>query len=589
MHRVTLPPSILRRLESRLHADLSSVLIRVSHCPTASGALAYTRGETIVFAPGQYDPYSHAGFGRLVHEMTHVLQQRAGRTPSADEFGQGLFVDPTLEEEAQENAKWACRAPRPSLRAPGWSSRPASPGHAAARPRAAGGDVAQPILGYHIADSVRDFGGYVGNGFWNSGQYIRDGINGVLGYAGSAVGGFGGYVVGAGYGAGAYLAAGPAYVWRGVAGAAAFGWRGAVGTARHFGGGRAGRTWTQYLRAGAFDAARYLADGVRGTRQYVNDGLGALARGAVGSAQYGLQGVMQAGAFGWNGARQATAYAGRGLQGAADFLGRGMRAGRRELGYFRLGALGMGAAAAAAAVYGLPLSTLVPLVRSFAPNVFVAAAEQMTPPVVAAAVQALGGVLAGHPVLASALVGASIPYAVDLMHFYRMRYLYTPERAGYHTLARHSAWHTRWNMARRLVAINASTRLSTMQDWSGQYVPENPTSSQFRSESWHAYSIERANEQLLLLQPGANILELRPDRQLGATEAFTIEYPGWDVGLSHTAAGTQVVDRVYSNFIERRAPGGGPTGDWFLVQHYPRTAPAPNNYQRFVPWYRYFL
>jgi|GEM_PF-2182285 len=591
MHPVVLPPPVLRRLESLLRADLSSVRIHVSHRPTASGALAYTRGETIVFAPGQYDPYSRAGFARLVHEMTHVLQQRAGRTPSVEEHGHGLFVDARLEAEAEANARRSSHAPRAWSPTPPRNPAPRSRPNARASTQRPTTHVAQPILGYHVADSVRDFGTYLANGFWSSVQYVRDGTGGVLGYTGAAVGGFGAYVVGATYGAGAYLAAGPAYVWRGVTGAAAFGWRGLAGTARYFGQGRAGRTWTQYLRAGAFDVARYLADGVRGTRQYVNDGLGELARGAYGAARYGLHGVIRAGAFGWNGVRQATAFTLRGVQGVADFLGRGLRAGARELGYFRLGAMGMGAAAAAAALYELPLASLVPLVRSFAPNLLVAAAQQMTPPVVAAAVQALGGVLAGHPILASALLGASIPYAVDLMRFYRLRYLYTPERAGYHTLARHSSWHTRWNMTRRLVAISAQTRLSTMQDWSGQYVNANPTSSQFRSESWHSYSIERANERLLTIHPAATILDYYPARQLNPALEFTIEYPGWDVGLSHTAGGTQVVDTVYSKFIQRRAPGGGPTNEWFLIQHYPTATalPPPNNYPTFVPWYRYFL
>ena len=594
MHPVRLPPTVRRRLESLLGADLSSVRIRVSHRAAVAGAQAYTRGETIVFAPGHYDPHSREGFARLAHEMTHVIQQREGRTPA---HRRGLFVDAELEAEADANARrataspyrWAPRKPATvSVRAP----RVPRPVHAPARPAAhcQAQGVAQPLLGYQVADSLRDFGTYLANGFWSSARYVRDGTTGVLGYGRSALWGFGGYVAGGTYGAGAYLASGPAYIWRGVAGAAAFGWRGMAGAAQFFRQGRAGRTWGQYAAAGAFDVGRYLTDGVLGTGQYMIDGLSGLDRAIDRTALYGIEGVIRMGAFGWTGARQAAAFINRGAQGVADFLGRGLRAGRREIGYFRLGAMGMGAAAAAAAVYGLPLSALVPLVQSFAPHLMVSNIQQLTPSVVAAAIQALGGVLTGHPVLTSALLGASIPYAVDLMHFYRFRYFYTPERHGYHTLARHSAWHTRWNITRRLVRlVAANAQPSAMQDWTGQHVRRVGTSSQFRSESWHAYSVQRANEHFMTLHPGATILDRQPANQRPVTERFTMQYPGWDVGLSHTAAGTQVVDYVFSNFIERRGPGGAATNEWFLVQHFPQAGPAPNNNPTFVPWYRYFL
>lgn len=45
----------------------------------ASGARAYAQGNDLHFAPGAYNPHSPTGQELLGHELTHVVQQRAGR------------------------------------------------------------------------------------------------------------------------------------------------------------------------------------------------------------------------------------------------------------------------------------------------------------------------------------------------------------------------------------------------------------------------------------------------------------------------------------------------------------------------------
>jgi len=66
----------------------------------AMGALAFTLGEELHFAPGLYDPESREGVALLGHELTHVVQQRDGRV--ANPYGQGVAIvqDPALEAEA---------------------------------------------------------------------------------------------------------------------------------------------------------------------------------------------------------------------------------------------------------------------------------------------------------------------------------------------------------------------------------------------------------------------------------------------------------------------------------------------------------
>jgi hypothetical protein len=57
------------------------------------GALAYTRGRHIVFAPGRFEPHTERGQRLLAHELAHVVQQNwAGQEPI-----QRSYLDPTPE------------------------------------------------------------------------------------------------------------------------------------------------------------------------------------------------------------------------------------------------------------------------------------------------------------------------------------------------------------------------------------------------------------------------------------------------------------------------------------------------------------
>jgi hypothetical protein len=96
----TLPDAVRGKMESFFGTDFSGVRVHVGPEAPAIGALAFTVGDTIVFAPGQYDPASPRGQQILGHELAHVVQQRAGRVRNP--FGSGLAVvqDRALEAEA---------------------------------------------------------------------------------------------------------------------------------------------------------------------------------------------------------------------------------------------------------------------------------------------------------------------------------------------------------------------------------------------------------------------------------------------------------------------------------------------------------
>ncbi|MFT3697053.1 MAG: DUF4157 domain-containing protein [Kofleriaceae bacterium] len=77
-----LPDTLMRKFESSLGADLSSVRVHTGGASEtaahAVGAKAYTMGQDIHFGAGQYDPHSHAGQTLLAHEVAHTVQQGGG-------------------------------------------------------------------------------------------------------------------------------------------------------------------------------------------------------------------------------------------------------------------------------------------------------------------------------------------------------------------------------------------------------------------------------------------------------------------------------------------------------------------------------
>jgi len=67
-------------MESRFGEDFSDVRLHTDSAADKSaqelGANAYTKGKDIVFASGKYQPETVEGQERLLHELTHVIQQR---------------------------------------------------------------------------------------------------------------------------------------------------------------------------------------------------------------------------------------------------------------------------------------------------------------------------------------------------------------------------------------------------------------------------------------------------------------------------------------------------------------------------------
>jgi hypothetical protein len=96
-----LPPVVQAQMERLFGTSFSDVRVHVGPQASAIGALAFTLGSELYFATGQYEPHSPAGQRLLAHELTHVVQQRAGRVRNPSGTGLAVVQDAGLEAEAE--------------------------------------------------------------------------------------------------------------------------------------------------------------------------------------------------------------------------------------------------------------------------------------------------------------------------------------------------------------------------------------------------------------------------------------------------------------------------------------------------------
>ncbi len=101
-NKTNMPDGVKSRMESSFNNDFSHVRVHANSSKAPEvGALAYTQGSDIHFAPGQYSPDSSSGRQLLGHELTHVVQQGEGRVrPTTEVNGMPVNDSPTLEKEA---------------------------------------------------------------------------------------------------------------------------------------------------------------------------------------------------------------------------------------------------------------------------------------------------------------------------------------------------------------------------------------------------------------------------------------------------------------------------------------------------------
>ncbi len=114
----SLPEALQGKMERAYGQDFSGVRVHEGGAAESIGAMAFTRGENIHFAPGQYRPASRAGQELIGHELAHVVQQRAGRVSAPQGKGAPINSDPALEAEADTQGARAANGGKVSMVAP---------------------------------------------------------------------------------------------------------------------------------------------------------------------------------------------------------------------------------------------------------------------------------------------------------------------------------------------------------------------------------------------------------------------------------------------------------------------------------------
>ena len=103
-HRVNRSTRRRRHLHGAVGHDFRRVQVhtdaRASESARAVDASAYTVGRDVVFGAGRYWPGTNEGRRLIAHELTHVIQQGEGASPSASA---SLAID-TFGEAAAEQA-----------------------------------------------------------------------------------------------------------------------------------------------------------------------------------------------------------------------------------------------------------------------------------------------------------------------------------------------------------------------------------------------------------------------------------------------------------------------------------------------------
>ena len=100
--RKDLPEAMRTKMENAFGADFSNLNIIESEKVAEGGARAVTQGNTIAFAPGEFNVYSPSSEALLGHELSHVVSQARGESR-----GNGLLTDSYLEAKADREGVMA--------------------------------------------------------------------------------------------------------------------------------------------------------------------------------------------------------------------------------------------------------------------------------------------------------------------------------------------------------------------------------------------------------------------------------------------------------------------------------------------------
>ncbi|MBW4671107.1 MAG: DUF4157 domain-containing protein [Cyanomargarita calcarea GSE-NOS-MK-12-04C] len=101
-------------MESRLGHDFSKVRIHTDNqahqAAKTTHARAFTVGEDIWFARGEFSPHTSSGLHLLTHELVHTIQQRSSSTPNLYQTIQRSICPSACEEPVSSGCGGLCRS-----------------------------------------------------------------------------------------------------------------------------------------------------------------------------------------------------------------------------------------------------------------------------------------------------------------------------------------------------------------------------------------------------------------------------------------------------------------------------------------------
>lgn len=108
-----LPATERAFFEPRFGRDLSNVRLHTDgQADVASRAInarAFTLGNDVAFAGGEYRPGTSDGRRLMAHELTHTLQQSGGDGPNASSLAQPMTSDPDTAQRLVQESRVSCR------------------------------------------------------------------------------------------------------------------------------------------------------------------------------------------------------------------------------------------------------------------------------------------------------------------------------------------------------------------------------------------------------------------------------------------------------------------------------------------------
>jgi hypothetical protein len=114
--QTSMPDKVQQKMEGSFGQDFGDVSIHKDSGKAKNmGALAYTQGKDIHFAPGQYNPDSQKGQELLGHELTHVVQQREGRVKSTPAQRKRKAEVKAKQQQARETSEMHTKSPEAQM------------------------------------------------------------------------------------------------------------------------------------------------------------------------------------------------------------------------------------------------------------------------------------------------------------------------------------------------------------------------------------------------------------------------------------------------------------------------------------------